>query len=239
MRCPARRITKRRPSRAPAWQSEKMSDDSDDFATLGVACFSSIEDCKKAWKRLVLAHHPDKLALAGPTTSEAIQAATERTKAVNDAFGRIKAGTPRVPARASAYPQHNQGYGENGTGNAGGFPSNGSASTAYWDEMKRQYDDEMFGRGRGFPKPKPPEQPSAAEQARRNYDEQWRREAEREAEFEERETPESAYTNFWSSQRGQQQQSRATNNQPFGGRAHSFANSGSNKKSNPWAPGRR
>lgn len=210
------------------------ADELDDYSILGVSASATLEDCKKAWKALVLAHHPDIMARAGQNSPEEIRAATERTKAINDAYGRIKAGTPRIPSRAPSF-------------------SYGAASAAHYgrtgfDDMKKQW-EEFFGaeysRHNPYREPPPPPPrrspetpPSSAEQARRNYDEQWRREQEREAHFEQHySSAEDAAGDFWAKAYGAQ--GRNPGQTPFGGRAHSFANSGANKSSNRWAPGRR
>ena len=57
------------------------------FATLGVPTTASKEEIVKAYKTLLLKHHPDRFA----TDPEKLSGATEKAKRINEAFQRIKA----------------------------------------------------------------------------------------------------------------------------------------------------
>ena len=57
-----------------------------DYATLGVPFGSPLEKVKKAYKRLLIKHHPDR----NSQNPERLRAATEKTKEINIAFRRIR-----------------------------------------------------------------------------------------------------------------------------------------------------
>ena len=77
----------------------------DAYATLGVSPDASDADVKRAYRRLMSRHHPDKLAAKG-LPDEMMRAATERTQQIKAAWDRVQSartgkdgsGTPRAAA---------------------------------------------------------------------------------------------------------------------------------------------
>ncbi len=63
---------------------------SDAYRTLGVTADSSNDEIKKAYRRLMSRHHPDKLSADNPSEQE-IDAAEEKTREVRAAFELLKA----------------------------------------------------------------------------------------------------------------------------------------------------
>ena len=61
----------------------------DAYATLGVAPDASDADVKRAYRRLMSRHHPDKLAASG-LPEEMMRAATERTQQIKAAWDRVR-----------------------------------------------------------------------------------------------------------------------------------------------------
>ena len=62
----------------------------DAYATLGVSANAPVADIKRAYRRLMNRHHPDKLASKG-LPEEMMRAATERTQQIKAAWERVKA----------------------------------------------------------------------------------------------------------------------------------------------------
>ena len=77
----------------------------DSYAALGVSPDASDADVKRAYRRLMSRHHPDKLAAKG-LPDEMMRAATERTQQIKAAWDRVQSartgkdgsGTPRAAA---------------------------------------------------------------------------------------------------------------------------------------------
>lgn len=61
----------------------------DAYATLGVAADASDAEVKRAYRRLMSRHHPDKLAAKG-LPEEMMRAATERTQQIKAAWDRVR-----------------------------------------------------------------------------------------------------------------------------------------------------
>lgn len=61
----------------------------DAYATLGVAPDASDAEVKRAYRRLMSRHHPDKLAASG-LPEEMMRAATERTQQIKAAWDRVR-----------------------------------------------------------------------------------------------------------------------------------------------------
>jgi hypothetical protein len=64
-------------------QTATRPNSSSDYDTLGVSPSASNDDIKKAWKKLLVKHHPDK-------NPDNVEAATKRTQEINQAFDRIR-----------------------------------------------------------------------------------------------------------------------------------------------------
>lgn len=62
----------------------------DAYATLGVPANAPVTEIKRAYRRLMNRHHPDKLAAKG-LPEEMMRAATERTQQIKAAWERVKA----------------------------------------------------------------------------------------------------------------------------------------------------
>ena len=75
----------------------------DAYATLGVSPEAPDTEVKRAYRRLMSRHHPDKLAAKG-LPDEMMRAATERTQQIKAAWDRVQSaragkggsGTPRA-----------------------------------------------------------------------------------------------------------------------------------------------
>ena len=61
----------------------------DDYAILGIKSSASNPEIKKAYRKLMSEHHPDKLAAKG-LPKEMMQVATKKTQAIQSAYKRIK-----------------------------------------------------------------------------------------------------------------------------------------------------
>lgn len=66
----------------------------DAYRTLGLAPRADFDEVKKAYRRLMNQHHPDKLVSKG-LPEEMIQVATEKTQKIKAAYERIKEARPR------------------------------------------------------------------------------------------------------------------------------------------------
>src|SRR6185503_7833144 len=87
-------LSARRPPTASARHSDLMTADRDPYATLGLPRTASLDEVKRAYRRLVKANHPDA---AG-------EAALPRFLAIQDAYDRIvgpDAGNGRSSPRAA------------------------------------------------------------------------------------------------------------------------------------------
>ena len=64
-------------------------DRDDPYSVLGLLPGASLEECRKAWRRLAAENHPDRMASRG-APSEFVAIAVQKTAAINAAFARIR-----------------------------------------------------------------------------------------------------------------------------------------------------
>ena len=76
-------------SRAQEYQPKTQTHHSDAYSVLGVASSASVAEIKKAYRRLMNQHHPDKLASKGLPESM-IKMAKEKTQQISAAYDVIR-----------------------------------------------------------------------------------------------------------------------------------------------------
>lgn len=74
--------------RGAGWQQQTQNELSQAYQTLAVASTVSDTDLKKAYRKLMSQHHPDKLMAAGASDAE-IQQATEQSQVIQNAYDLI------------------------------------------------------------------------------------------------------------------------------------------------------
>lgn len=65
-------------------------DPDDPYAALGIEPGASLDEARKAWRRLAAENHPDRVAARGAPEA-LVRIAQDKTAAINDAFARIRA----------------------------------------------------------------------------------------------------------------------------------------------------
>ena len=79
-------------ARGPGWTGPTLDDA---YRTLGVAPGADFDEVKKAYRRLMNQHHPDKLVSKG-LPEEMIEIATEKTQTIKAAYEQIKESRRRA-----------------------------------------------------------------------------------------------------------------------------------------------
>jgi DnaJ like chaperone protein len=71
-------------------KATNLGPDADDpYAVLGLLPGASLEECRRAWKRLAAENHPDMMTQRG-APAEFVAIAADKTAAINAAFARIR-----------------------------------------------------------------------------------------------------------------------------------------------------
>lgn len=76
-------------SDAPPGQQQRRHSVNDAYAALGVSPDATDSECKKAYRRLMSQHHPDKLMAEG-VPEEMVKLATERSQEIQNAWEQIR-----------------------------------------------------------------------------------------------------------------------------------------------------
>lgn len=72
-------------------QANNLGPDPDDpYAALGIDPGATLEEARRAWRRLAAENHPDRVAARGASPA-LVRIAQDKTAAINDAFARIRA----------------------------------------------------------------------------------------------------------------------------------------------------